>query len=100
MGVKVLEVPGITVGFPGTVYFKSKGIFGVRVCWCAGGGWTGVERLDSSDCDSSFISHVLDPDNTAGLLKVAGDWVTVWLLLFNNAWSFAKSTEKKFINFF
>lgn len=32
MGVKVLDVPGMTVVFPGTVYFKSKGIVGVRVC--------------------------------------------------------------------
>lgn len=32
MGVNVLDVPGITVVLPGTVYFRSKGIFGVRAC--------------------------------------------------------------------
>lgn len=31
MGVNVLDVPGMTVVFPGTVYFKSKGILAVRV---------------------------------------------------------------------
>ena len=32
IGVNVLDVPGIIVGFPGTVYFKSKGMVGVLVC--------------------------------------------------------------------
>lgn len=75
IGVKVLDVPGMTVVFPGTVYFRSKGIVGVRVCWCAGGGWTGVERRDSSDWDSSLISQVVEPERTTGLLRGAGDGV-------------------------
>lgn len=83
MGVKVLDVPGMTVVLPGTEYFRSKGMLGVRVVWCAGGGCTGVERRDSSDCDSSFISQVFEPESTTGLLRGAGagDGVLKWLLL-------------------
>lgn len=89
MGVKVLEVPGITVVLPGTVYFKSNGILGVRVCWCAGGGCTGVERLESSDCDSSLTSQVVEPDKIVGLLNGVGGCDCIWLL-FRSACSLAE----------
>lgn len=93
MGVRVLEVPGIMVVFPGTVYFKSKGILGVLACWCAGGGCIGVERRLSSVCDSSLLSQDV-PGIAAGLLNAGGAWGVMWLL-FNRAWSFAATKIQK-----